>query len=138
MCKFALASHTLLAIFPSVIQIGDIDSDAKKATEGKGTTSLEPTSYAFLLLQIRDKPSDGEGKDGEQEVVGHLHMIGHYLKSHEKTGNHDTPTVLSLIAKCHTTYRGRYEGQGVKFPDMTCCYDDKVVAGECPKDSTQG
>ena len=131
MCQFCLATHGLLAVFPCVVKIGQVDGHAQQATNGKGDTALQPAHHA-LTAQVGEQPSYRQGKDGQQEVIGHLHMVGNNLQCHEQTADRYAPTALASITECHTTYGGRYESQGVEFPDMSCRYDDEVVTGECP------
>ena len=130
-CQLTLASHTLLAVFPSVIQVGQVDGHTQEATNGKGKTALEPALHS-LTTQIREQPAYGQGKNGQEEVVGHLHMVGNYLQCHEQSAHHYAPTALASVAKRHTSNGGGNEGQGVEFPDVTCCNDYEIVAGECP------
>ena len=40
--ELALASHTFLGVFPSMIEVGGIDSDADKATENEDGGAFQP------------------------------------------------------------------------------------------------
>ena len=80
---------------------------------------------------------DNHKQNGEQEIVGHLHMIGIHLEGGKNGRQKQSPQVFTPIGKHDTRYHRRQIGQCPYFPDVAGSNDDKEIGRECPYDGTQ-
>ena len=110
-----------------MVEVAGVDGDAEEAAEGEGGAGFDPVGD-LLLSDGLYEPCYGHEADGEEEVVGHLYVVGEDLQSHEDACETETEAILAAVAECHAADGGGYEGEGEDFPDMSCCDDDEVVA----------
>ena len=119
-----------------MVKIGKIQHDAYQRTYHTDSSGFQEMRH-LLLADSLHKIGNDHKEDGEQEIVGHLHMVGIDLKGSEDSRHQQSPQVFAAVSQHHTRNHRRQIGQGPHFPDMSGCNDDKEIAGESPYDGTQ-
>ncbi len=87
--QLALATHTLLAVFPGVVEVTHVDTNTQDATYGKACCSTQPLLEGLLADGI-DKISQTHEAYNKEVVIGHLHVIAENLQGCEDTRYHHT------------------------------------------------
>ena len=70
---------------------------------------------------------DYQRRYDEQEIVGHLRMVGGKLKHGEERRKSAAGKVTPAVAHHDSGYRGRHVGKRGEFPDMPGAYDYEKV-----------
>ena len=135
--ELALATHALLAVFPCVIEVAQVDADAEYAADGEAQGCLQPLRERALADGINQEGERHESDD-EEEVVAHLDVIAEHLHRREEAGHHDAQQVAAAIAQHHAADGGRDEAQRQELPDVTCLDDDEIVTAEGPQHGAEG
>ena len=108
--QFAAPAHALLAVFIRVVEVGQVDAYAQHGCRREHRRGAHPLLYGFRLHGL-DEPGQRHEEHHGQEVVGHLHVVGEYLQSHEE-GRHERAREQSAaVAEHHAGDGGRDEGQ---------------------------
>ncbi len=76
------ATHSLLGVFVGVVQAWKIGPDCEHSGSGKGCGAYDPCAELLGAYGL-DKECYGYAGHYKQEVVGHLYMVGCYLKHSE-------------------------------------------------------
>ena len=130
--QLAGAAHGFLAVCIGVIEVREVDGHAHqsgKDEHARGPHELRHRPCAPRLHAV------GHGKEehDEQEVVGHLHVVGDDLQGHEQGRHHAARQQPSAVGQHHAAYRGRDVGQGDELPDVSGGDEDEEVGREGPQ-----
>ena len=136
MREFALAAHALLAVFPSVIEVAQVDANAQDAADGEAKGSLQPSGKRLLTDGVNQESERHETND-EQEVVAHLDVIAQHLHRREEARHHDSQQVFASVAQHHASDGWRNEAERQEFPNVSGLYDDEVITAEGPKNCAE-
>ena len=135
--KLTLATHRVLRIFVSVIKIRRIDSNSNGCGSYQQTRCLAEASHLLLADSLyQESKEDAELRD--EEIVSHLHVVAQNLQRSKECCDDESPHILASIEKHHTRNGWRNISQSDDFPDVSCRYNNKEIAAECPHDGTQG
>ena len=134
--EFALSTHAFLAVFPSVIEVAQVDANAQDTADSEAKSSLQPLRKRLLSNRINQE-SERHQTDDEQEVVAHLNMIAQDLHRRKEARHNDSQQVFASVTQHHTSDGWRNEAERQEFPDVSCLYDDEVVTAEGPKNCTK-
>ena len=135
--QLALATHALLGVLPGVVKVREVDADTDGGS-GHGHARRLPEACHLVVADGVDQPSDDHEEDGEQVIVGHLHVVGLHLKRREEGGDDEAPQVFAAIGQRQTADHRRQVGQCHHLPDVSGGNDDEEIARECPHDGSQG
>ena len=119
-----------------MIEIAQIEHHTYQSTHGTDGGGLEEAGHP-ALLDGDDQEGDDHGQDDEQVIIGHLHMVGIYLKGREHRRKDQAPKVLAPIGEHDAGYHGRQIGKGHHLPDVARGDDDEEIAAERPDDASQ-
>ena len=108
--QLALASHAFLAVFPSVIEVAQVDANAEHAADGEAQGCLQPLGKSSLTDGV-DKESERHQTDDEQEVIAHLDVIAEDLHRREEARHHDAQQVFASVAQHHASDGWRDEAE---------------------------
>ena len=134
--QFTLATHRLLTILVSMIEVRQIDAHTEQARQNQNAGSF-PIKRQFVLTKSLNSIRNGHKQHHEQEIIAHLHMVGRDLQGHKKSRHQSTQQILPPIAKHHTGNGRRNISQGNELPDMSGCYDNEEIGRESPNDGSQ-
>ena len=125
------AAHRFLAVRIGVIEVREVDGHAHQSGDdehARGPHELRHPAFAPCLHAV----GNGEEEHDEQEVVGHLQVVGHHLQGGEQ-GRHAARQQPAAVDEHHAAYRGRDVGQGDEFPDVSGGDEDEEVGREGPQ-----
>ena len=120
------AAHSLLAVFVGVVKAWQIRSHGDYGSHGKHACRLEPSLDGLVLVMLYEI-CDYQRRYDEQEIVGHLRMVGGKLKHGEERRKSAAGKVTPAIAHHDSGYRRRHIGEGGEFPDMPGSYDYEKI-----------
>ena len=118
--------HRLLGVLIGVIQIRGIGPHRQHGGNYQHPGGLEKAGHRVRTVMLY-AIGNNHCTNHEQEIVGHLHMVRHNLQGSEEGCQRTSQQVLAPVGQYHTGYRGRYIGQGDKFPDVTGRNDYKEI-----------
>ena len=134
--EFALATHGVLRVFVSVIEVGSVETDGKNSCQCHSCCRFSESSQLLPLDGLYEECHHHQDFDGE-EVVGHLHVVCLNLQRGEDGCHNCAQQVFLPIAQNNARNGGRYVCQCHHLPNVTCSDDDEKVAAECPHHGSQ-
>ena len=84
LCQLTLAAHTLLAVFPCMVQVAQVDAYTQDTANGKAGCCTQPLLEGLLTDGI-NKVSQTHKAHHKKEVIAHLNMVAQNLQSCEDT-----------------------------------------------------
>ena len=130
------AAGGLFAVFVRVVEVGQVGQHAQQAGGHDGARGFEPGAPRAAAHGIDAVGHDDEEHD-EEEVVGHLHVVGEHLESREKRRDGAAPEQTAAIAEHEAGDGGRYESQREHFPDVAGRDDDEEIGRKGPGHGAQ-
>ena len=115
-----------------MIEVGKVGSHTDKGGNQQYGACLEEPGKRLVAPRIFKVCSCDE-QDDEQEVVGHLHVVGHDLQGDEEGCEYAACQQLAPVGEHDARYCGRDVGKGDELPDVSGGYQDK----EGPHDAAQ-
>ena len=114
-----------------MIEVGEVDDNAQCGCHKAHARSLAKLCQTMIANGIPQISQHHEGDD-EQIIIGHLHVVGLYLKRREQCRDDKSPHVFATISQHNTCYHRRQISQGYHLPDVSGSDDDEEVAAERP------
>ena len=134
--QFTLSAHRLLTVFPRMVEVRDVECDTDSSTHGTGSRSLDETRKRLFPDGLHQIGNDHE-EYREQEIIGHLHVVGIDFKRRENGRDEQSPQEFPSVGKHHTGNHRRQIGQRPHLPDVSGSDDDEEITGESPYDGTE-
>lgn len=104
--QLALAAHGFLAVRIGVVEVGKVGGHTDKGGNKEYGACLEEPGKRLVAPRIFKVCSCDE-QDDEQEVVGHLHMVGHDLQGDEEGCEYAACQQLAPVGEHDARYCGR-------------------------------
>ena len=127
------ATHRGLAVFPRMVEVRDVHQYAQQSANEADARSLHPLRHSFLTDGFH-QVSHYHKENDEQEIVGHLHVVGMHLQCGEDCGDEQSPQVFAPVGQHDAGNHRRQIGQGHHLPHVACSDDDEEIGAEGPKD----
>ena len=134
--QLALAAHGFLAVRIGVIEVGKVGGHTDKGGNQQYGACLEESGKRLVAPRVFKVCSCDE-QDDEQEVVGHLHMVGHDLQGDEEGCEYAACQQLAPVGEHDARYCGRDVGKGDELPDVSRRNQNEEVGREGPHDAAQ-
>ena len=114
-----------------MVEVAKVDNNTQ---HGSHKTHAGGFGKLGQLLLPNRQPQIGKHhkEDDEHIIVGHLYVVGLYLKGCKEGGYHKSPYILAPVSQHNTAYHRRQISQCHHLPYMAGGYNDKEVAAESP------
>ena len=134
--QLALATHGFLTVLPRVVEVRQVDAQADESAYDAHTRRLGKVDELLLLYGFH-QPGNDQQHNGYQVVVGHLHVVGMYLKRREQGCHDESPQVPAPVGQYQTADEGRQIGQCPHLPDVAGGNDNEEIGREGPHHAAQ-
>ena len=94
--EFALATHRLFGILPSVVHVGEIHQQSHQTTHNHNSGGLEPLRPRAFARSFHTIGNDQE-EHHKEEIVGHLWVVAIELQTSEQGGDKCAPEIFATI-----------------------------------------
>ena len=129
--QLALAAHGFFTISIGMIQVRQVGGDAYQRGHYQHGACLEELGQGLFAPRLLEVSAYDE-QDDEQEVVGHLYVVGRHLQSHKDGSQDASGQQPAPIGQHDARQRGRNIGQRDKLPDVPRRNKNEEIGRESP------